>query len=121
MTLFQLAPPAKAPWTSTIFFTIGFFLLMFGRTDSSRFVGDNGCPDMNSSSLLFGATRSWHALAQSSRQSNLVVLFVDQDLANLFAHGIFRQLFALADPLAIIPNSFSFVFEIELQHLVGFF
>src|ERR1019366_6440161 len=71
--------------------------------------------------FLFGATRSWHALAQSRRQSNLVVLFVDQDLANLFAHGIFSQVLALADSLAIISNRFRFVVEIELQHLGGFF
>src|SRR6202521_5330479 len=77
--------------------------------------------DMNFSCFLFGATRSWPTLAESGRQSNLVVLFVDQDLANLFAHGIFSQLLALADSLAIIANSFSFVFEIELQHLFGFF
>ena len=64
--------------------------------------------------------RSWHALVQSSRQSNLVVLLFDQDLANLFAYSIFSQILALADSLAIISNSFSFVFEIELQHLAGF-
>jgi hypothetical protein len=58
--------------------------------------------------------------AQSGRQ-NLVVLFVDQDLANLLAHGIPGQLLALADSLAVISNRFRFVFEIEPQHLSGFF
>src|ERR1700737_1143471 len=41
----------------------------------------------DSSSFLSGAMRSWHALAEGSRQRNLVVLFVNQDLANLFAHS----------------------------------
>ena len=63
---------------------------------------------------LFGVTWSWNALAQSSRQSNLVVLFVDQDLANLFAQSIFSQLLALTDALAIIANGFRLVFEVEL-------
>jgi len=75
----------------------------------------------NSSLFLFGAMRSWHALAQGSRQRNLVVLFVNQDLANLFAHSIFTQLLALADSFAIVSNGFRLVFEIELQHLFGFF
>src|ERR1022692_918775 len=73
------------------------------------------------SSFLWGLTLRWDALAQSRRQSNLVVLFVDQDLANLLAHGILAQLFALADSLAVISNRFRFVFEIELQHLSSFF
>jgi hypothetical protein len=49
-----------------------------------------------------------------------VVLFVDQDLANLFAHGVLTQLFSLADSLAVIANRFRFGLEIELQHLGGF-
>jgi hypothetical protein len=76
---------------------------------------------MNSSSFLFATVGSWLALAQSSGQSNLVVLFVDQDLANLFAIGIFKLTPRMADWLAIIANGFSFFFEIELQHLFCMF
>jgi hypothetical protein len=43
-----------------------------------------------------------------------VVLFVDQDLANLFAHSILSQFLALANSLATVSNRFSFVREIEL-------
>ena len=64
--------------------------------------------------------RKRNTLAQSCGQSNLVVLFLDQDSTNLFAHCILTQVLALANSFAIISNSFRFVVKIEMQHLSGF-
>jgi len=76
--------------------------------------------DVNSSPFLCGLTLRWNALAKSRRQSNLVVLFVDQDLANLFAHGVLGQILALADALAIITNCFRFVSRSNCNMSVAF-
>src|ERR1039457_6547441 len=65
--------------------------------------------------VLFGDARRRNTLAQSRRQCNLVVLFIDQNPANLLAHGIFRQMLALANPFTIISNRCSLIVEIELQ------
>ena len=43
--------------------------------------------------------RNFHA--QGRRQSDLVVLFLDRDVANLFGDSIFALCFALPDPLPI--------------------
>jgi len=61
--------------------------------------------------------RARHTFAQSSRRRDLVVLFVDQDSADLFAHGIFSRVFALSDAHAIVANRLRFIIEIELQYL----
>ena|GEM_PF-5305472 len=58
-----------------------------------------------------------YTLAQSSRQRDLMVLFVDQDPTNLFARGRFSRVLALADTLAKAANRLLLILEIELQHL----
>src|ERR1700693_1205003 len=50
-----------------------------------------------------------------------MVLFVHEDLADVFGHGEFTESFALANAISVIANGFRLVLEIELEHVPGFF
>src|SRR3954469_20221280 len=50
-----------------------------------------------------------------------MVLLLHEDLANLFRHREFSQIFALSDSIAVIANGFVFILEIEAQHLLWIF
>src|ERR1044071_1739234 len=46
-----------------------------------------------------------------------MILFLHQDLTNLFSHRIFSKRFTLRNAIAVIPNGFIFVIEIEAEHV----
>src|SRR5450755_1753284 len=60
-------------------------------------------------------------LAQSCSQCDLVILFVHEDFANMFGHRKFTQSFALTNSVAIIPDSYSLVLKVELEHVPSLF
>src|ERR1700687_6216762 len=62
-----------------------------------------------------------NVLAQGRSQINLVFLFLNQNLANVFRDGIFAQRLALANPQAIVADGFAFIVEVKLQHVGCFF
>jgi hypothetical protein len=41
-----------------------------------------------------------------------MILFLHEDLANLFRHRVFSKRFTLPDAIAVIANGFIFIFEI---------
>ncbi len=72
-------------------------------------------------SLLFGVSaRSagdiGHVLAERGRKVDLVVLFLRQDLADLFGHRKLAERLALTNAIAIVTDGLIFVFEVEAQH-----
>src|SRR5450432_1852782 len=50
---------------------------------------------------------------------DLVILFVDEDFADLLGHGVLAQGFTLPDAVAIVANGFAFVVQLEVQHFLG--
>src|SRR5580698_10925993 len=61
----------------------------------------------------FGTTvEVWNLFAKGSRQVDLMVLLLHQDLANLFRHRVFSKRFTLPDAIAVIANGFVFIVEI---------
>ena len=57
--------------------------------------------------------------AEGGGEVDLVILFLDKDLADLFGHGEFAEGFALAYALAIVADGLVFVVEVEAEHLLG--
>ena len=60
-----------------------------------------------------------HVFPKSRRQVDLMILFIDENLPDLFGQGVFTQSLTLADALSIIQNCFIFVFKIKAQHGPG--
>ena len=58
-------------------------------------------------------------LAQRGRQVDLVLLLLDQDLADVLGHGVLAQRLALADALAVVADRLVLVLEVEPEHLLG--
>jgi len=58
--------------------------------------------------------------AQRDSQVDLMVLLIDEDVANLLGHGEFSEQFALADAIPVIAHRLIFIFEIGAEHLVVF-
>src|SRR5271155_827875 len=57
---------------------------------------------------------------KSGRQGYQMILFILQNLANMFGHRVLPQTLALTDTITIPPNSCHLVLEIELEHLLRF-
>src|ERR1700722_7958465 len=70
---------------------------------------------------LAGLAHVGDVFAEGGGEVDLVVLFLDEDLADLFGHGEFAEGFALADAVAVVADGFVFVVEIEAEHLLGVF
>ena len=56
-----------------------------------------------------GTAEIWHLYAESRGQINLVILFLHEDLTDLFSHCEFAENFTLADPVAVVSYGFIFV------------
>src|ERR1700730_17113794 len=67
-------------------------------------------------SVLF---RMGHVDSKSSRQVDLMLLFLRQNLANVLRNREFSQSFALGNPFTVIPDGFGLIVEIETQHFLG--
>jgi hypothetical protein len=50
-----------------------------------------------------------------------MLLFLHQDLANMFRHRVFSQGLALGNPVAVISDCFGPILKIELEHIPGLF
>ena len=50
---------------------------------------------------------------------DLMILFICQNLSDLFRHGKLTQGFTLSHAIAILANGLVFVFEIKTKHLSG--
>jgi hypothetical protein len=59
--------------------------------------------------------------AEGSGQIDLMILFLHEDLANLFRHGIFSERFTLLDAIAVIADVFVFTLEIVVEHVFRIF
>ena len=59
----------------------------------------------------------WNFFTERSSQINLMILFLHQDLANLFSHRIFAERFTLRDAIAIITNGCILIIEILAKHV----
>lgn len=55
--------------------------------------------------------------SQGSCQSDLMVLFLYKDLANMLGHGEFSQSIALSHPISVIADCFVFILQIKTEHL----
>ena len=58
-----------------------------------------------------------HVLAKRGGKVDLMVLLLDEDLADLLRQGELTERFALPDPLLVIDDGLILVIEIELQHV----
>src|SRR5438477_1919210 len=59
--------------------------------------------------------------AKSGGQIDLMVLLLDEDLADLFGHGVFSKRFTLRDTITVIANGFVFIIEIVAEHVSRIF
>ncbi len=59
--------------------------------------------------------------AQGGRQVDLVLLLLHQDFTDMLGEGVFTQRIALPDALAIISDCRRLIFQIKMQHFLGFF
>ena len=50
-----------------------------------------------------------------------MILFLHEDLANLFRHGKFSECFTLPNAITVIADRLVFIFEIEAEHLLRIF
>src|SRR5262245_24439516 len=57
--------------------------------------------------------------AQRGRQVDLMLLLVDQDLADVFGHRELPERLALADALAVVADRLVLVLEVESEHVLG--
>src|SRR5262249_43343872 len=58
-----------------------------------------------------------HLAAQRRGQVDLVLLLVDEDLADLFSHRVLAQGLALADAPAVVADGLVLVLQVALEHL----
>ena len=70
--------------------------------------------------LLRWTRRVRWIFAKGGRQIDLVILLLDQDLADLLGQGKLPEMFALSDPSAIVANCLVFVVQVVAQHLLRF-
>ena len=49
-----------------------------------------------------------------------MVLFIFEDFADVFGHGVLAQAFALMDALAVAADGWHLVLEIKPEHFFGF-
>src|ERR1700674_2654401 len=59
--------------------------------------------------------------SESGCQGDQMVLFILQNLADMFGHRVLSQTLALTDAFTITPNCCHLVLEIKLEHFFGFF
>src|ERR1700687_1508397 len=57
--------------------------------------------------------------SESGCQGDQMVLFIHQNLADMFGHRVLSQTLALPDSFTIIPNRCHLVLEIKLEHFLG--
>ena len=87
----------------------------------SRFTGHLGGCQVGSAGLLIRDPHIRDVNAQSGRQSDLVVLLIQQYLADVLRGGELAQLVALFYPPAIVANGLVLVVQVKPQHVLGLF
>src|SRR5436190_15538555 len=58
-----------------------------------------------------------NVLTESSRQIDLMILLLNDDLAYLLSHRVFAERLTLLDALPVVADGFILIVEIEPQHL----
>ena len=65
-----------------------------------------------------GPLHNGGVFSKGSCQVDQMILFMLQNLADVFGHGVFSQTLAVTDPFTITSNGCHFVLEIESKHLL---
>src|SRR5262245_42992412 len=80
--------------------------------------GPGPFPRRATSGSFLGRGDLGHVLAQGGGQVDLVLLLVDQDLADVLGHGVLAQGLALPHPLAVVAYRGVLVVQVEAKHLL---
>jgi hypothetical protein len=62
-----------------------------------------------------------NSMPRAVAKSDLMILFLHEDLSNLFRHRVFSERFTLRNAFAVIANGLVFIIEIKTEHVFRIF